>query len=93
MAGLDIVAGLHSRLSDQPSLVQAAAQAGVSLHDVRRPPDDLPIGTGAKRSGKRLLTVGADCAIGKKYAALAITRAMRNAGWSAISGRRARPAS
>ncbi|MGH8122050.1 MAG: DUF1611 domain-containing protein, partial [Rudaea sp.] len=30
---------------------------------------------GRKRSGKRLLTVGTDCALGKKYTALALTRA------------------
>jgi uncharacterized NAD-dependent epimerase/dehydratase family protein len=35
----------------------------------------LPVGTGRKRSGKRLLTVGTDCALGKKYTALAVARA------------------
>jgi uncharacterized NAD-dependent epimerase/dehydratase family protein len=41
------------------------------------------VGTGIKRSGKRLLTVGTDCALGKKYTALAIEQEMVNRGWSA----------
>ncbi|WP_375398013.1 DUF1611 domain-containing protein [uncultured Sphingomonas sp.] len=82
-AGLDVVSGLHARLGDLPALVAAAETGGAALHDVRRPPDDLPIGTGHKRPGKRLLTVGADCAIGKKYAALAIARGLRARGVAA----------
>jgi uncharacterized NAD-dependent epimerase/dehydratase family protein len=45
------------------------------LIDVRTPPAGIPIGTGRKRSGMRLLTVGTDCALGKKYTALALHRA------------------
>jgi uncharacterized NAD-dependent epimerase/dehydratase family protein len=47
---------------------------------VRVPPAKLPVGTGIKRSGKRVLMVGSDCAIGKKYSALALDQAMREAG-------------
>jgi uncharacterized NAD-dependent epimerase/dehydratase family protein len=47
---------------------------------VRTPPDNIPIGTGLKRSGKRLLTVGTDCALGKKYTALSIARAFKERG-------------
>ena len=74
-AGLDIVSGLHARLADIPQLVAAAARCGRRLIDVRIPPAQIPIATGARRPGKRLLTVGTDCALGKKYSALAITRA------------------
>jgi uncharacterized NAD-dependent epimerase/dehydratase family protein len=42
---------------------------------VRTPPAGIPIASGKKRTGKRLLTVGTDCALGKKYTALALTRA------------------
>jgi uncharacterized NAD-dependent epimerase/dehydratase family protein len=38
------------------------------------------VGTGVKRSGKRLLTVGTDCALGKKYTALALEREMKARG-------------
>ena len=57
-----------------PELAVAARANGRRLIDVRTPPADLPVGTGRKRSGKRLLTVGTDCALGKKYTALAIAR-------------------
>jgi uncharacterized NAD-dependent epimerase/dehydratase family protein len=40
------------------------------------PPDDLPVASGLKRPGRRLLTVGTDCALGKKYTALAIARGL-----------------
>jgi uncharacterized NAD-dependent epimerase/dehydratase family protein len=72
--GLDIVAGVHTRLNDIPELRAASERNGVQLIDVRVPPKNLPVGNGKKRSGKRLLTVGTDCALGKKYTALAIER-------------------
>jgi len=79
-AGLDVVCGLHVKLADNPALVAAAKRSGARLVDVRVPPKNLPVGTGVKRSGKRVLTVGTDCAIGKKYSALALDQAMREAG-------------
>ena len=82
-AGLDVVAGLHVRLADVPELREAAARCGRRLVDVRVPPPDLPVATGRKRTGKRLLTVGTDCALGKKYAALAIARAFAARGLDA----------
>jgi uncharacterized NAD-dependent epimerase/dehydratase family protein len=82
-AGLDIVSGLHSRLADVPGLAAAAARKGVRLAEIRTPPPGLPVGTGIRRPGKRLLTVGTDCAIGKKYAALALHRSMKARGWNA----------
>ncbi|MFV0623580.1 DUF1611 domain-containing protein [Sphingomonas sp. ac-8] len=75
-AGMDLVAGMHRRLRDLAPLREAAARAGVRLHDLRVPPADLPVATGRKRSGRRLLTVGTDCALGKKYTALAIARGL-----------------
>ena len=58
-----------------PGLTAAAARRGRRLIDVRMPPPNIPIATGRKRCGKRLLTVGTDCALGKKYTALALARA------------------
>lgn len=79
-AGLDLVSGMHARLASNPQIKAAAERYGRALIDVRTPPPGIPIGTGAKRSGKRLLTVGTDCALGKKYTALALTRAFRRRG-------------
>ena len=79
-AGLDIVAGLHIRLSSLPGLADAAAASGARLIDVRVPPPGIPVGTGRKRSGLRLLTVGTDCACGKKYTALALDQELRRRG-------------
>jgi uncharacterized NAD-dependent epimerase/dehydratase family protein len=79
-AGLDIVSGMHARLEQTPELKAAAQRLGRRLVDVRVPPPDIPVGTGRKRTGKRLLTVGTDCALGKKYTALALTRAFQARG-------------
>jgi uncharacterized NAD-dependent epimerase/dehydratase family protein len=74
-AGLDIVSGMHAHLADLPRLKSVADRLGRRLIDVRVPPANIPVGSGLKRSGKRLLTVGTDCALGKKYTALSIARA------------------
>lgn len=74
-AGLDIISGMHSSHREAPELVDAVARTGRRFIEVRRPPAGIPVGNGRKRSGKRLLTVGTDCALGKKYTALAIARA------------------
>ena len=79
-SGIDVVGGLHTRLNNDPALVDAAAASGARLIDVRDPPPGLPVGNGKKRTGRRILTVGTDCAIGKKYTALAIAAALREAG-------------
>ncbi len=82
-AGLDIASGLHTRLADVPQVAAAAERCGRRLFDVRHPPDTLPIATGRKRAGQRLLTVGTDCSVGKKYAALAIERELQQRGVAA----------
>jgi uncharacterized NAD-dependent epimerase/dehydratase family protein len=79
-AGLDIVSGMHTRLQDVPHLAAVAERLDRKLIDVRRPPANLPTGTGRKRTGNRLLTVGTDCALGKKYTALSLTREFRKRG-------------
>jgi uncharacterized NAD-dependent epimerase/dehydratase family protein len=78
--GLDIVSGMHRPLGENQVLGEAAHRLGRRLINVRTPPKNIPIATGRKRSGKRLLTVGTDCALGKKYTALALARACRQVG-------------
>jgi len=79
-AGLDIVSGLHARLADNKALVADAGRSGARLVDIRVPPRGIPVGSGRKRTGKRVLMVGTDCAVGKKYSALALTAALQAAG-------------
>jgi uncharacterized NAD-dependent epimerase/dehydratase family protein len=83
LAGLDVVSGQHSRLASFPSLVQAAQRSGARLIDVRHSDRVFASASGRKRSGRRVLTVGTDCALGKKYTALALTQALHQRGVAA----------
>ena len=78
--GLDVASGLHTRLGCFPDLRAVAERHGRRLVDVRVPARDFPTGSGRRRPGRRLLTVGTDCAVGKKYTALALERALRERG-------------
>lgn len=82
-AGLNVASGLHHRLRDQPRLVALAEARGLKLFDVREPPPGLNVGTGYPRAGRRLLTVGTDCSVGKMYATIALTRGLRARGVTA----------
>jgi len=73
-AGFDIAAGMHGRLANIPDLVAGANEGGARLIDVRSPPEGIPVGDGRLRTGKRVLMVGTDCGVGKKYSALALHR-------------------
>lgn len=75
-AGLDLVSGLHQSLKNIPDIAARAVRLGRAIHDVRHCDIALPMGTGLRRSGLRLLTVGTDCVVGKKYTALAIAKAL-----------------
>ena len=79
-SGLDLASGLHHKLADIPPLRDLAASLGRDLHDVRHPTQRFAVGSGEPRSGRRLLTVGTDCSIGKMYTALALTEAMTRRG-------------
>jgi len=82
-AGLNVASGMHSRLRSVPAIAAAAERTGRSLFDVRHSDEVFPVASGRKRTGRRLLTVGTDCAAGKKYAALSIAGAMRSRGIAA----------
>jgi uncharacterized NAD-dependent epimerase/dehydratase family protein len=81
-AGLDVASGLHEFIGDDPEFASAAQRTGVQLIDHRRPPDRREVATGrAHRPGAHvLLTVGTDCAVGKKSVALELRRAAIEAG-------------
>lgn len=76
-AGLNVASGLHDRLTAHPEIVAAAAAANRQLFDVREPPSRLAVGNGRSRPGRRLLTVGTDCSVGKMYTTLALERELR----------------
>ncbi|WP_394251554.1 N-acetyltransferase DgcN [Vibrio profundi] len=78
--GFAIASGMHQRLTDIPQLKALQLAGTTKLHDVRNYDESLQVGTGVKRTGKRLLTVGTDCSVGKMFAALAIEKAMQNKG-------------
>ncbi len=78
--GMDVASGLHSRLSSFPAIKAAAEKHGAQLHDLRHPTREFGTGKGVKRTGKRALTVGMDCSIGKKYTALAVARELEARG-------------
>ncbi|HWK90533.1 MAG TPA: DUF1611 domain-containing protein, partial [Longimicrobium sp.] len=81
-AGLHLVSGLHVHLGDDPELAALAREHGVRIHDLRKPPADLPVSTGAARlvDAFTVLTVGTDCNIGKMTAGLRIRDALRERG-------------
>jgi uncharacterized NAD-dependent epimerase/dehydratase family protein len=81
-AGLDIISGLHFFLSDDAELRTAAERKGVTIWDVRRPPDKnrvaqfLPHRLGSHT----VLIVGSDCAVGKMTVALELDREAQRRG-------------
>ena len=79
-AGMDVASGMHSRLTDFAPIAEAAQRNGGHLFDARHPTRTFAVGTGVKRSGKRLLPVGTDCSCGKMYTALALEREMQGRG-------------
>jgi len=85
-AGLDVESGLHEFISDDPELTRLAAKHGVELRDLRKPPADLNVPTGANLevAAKTVLTVGSDCAIGKKTVAIELDREAQRRGLKSV---------
>lgn len=82
-AGMDIASGLHTRLGGIERLATAAKRTGRRLIDVRHPRREFAVAAGSRRTGKRLLTVGTDCSVGKMFTSLAIEKEMRSRGMKA----------
>ena len=85
-AGLDVESGLHEFVSDDPELTDLARTHGVELRDLRKPPDGLSVPTGANLQvdATIVLTVGSDCAIGKKTVAVELDQEARNRGLDSV---------
>ena len=84
--GLAIENGLHVFLNDDAELRELAAQHGVELRDLRRPPADLSTATGEnlRVPGTIVLTVGSDCAIGKMTVSLELDLEARRRGLASV---------
>jgi uncharacterized NAD-dependent epimerase/dehydratase family protein len=85
-AGLDVEAGMHEFLADDPELAALAREHGAELRDYRRPPPDLSVPTGENlaHGAEVVLTVGSDCAVGKKTVAVELDRAARERGLRSV---------
>ena len=84
--GLDVENGLHVFLADDPELGALAAERGVELRDLRRPPAGLSTATGANFAvgATIVLTVGSDCAIGKMTVSLELDLEARRRGLRSV---------
>ena len=84
--GLDVENGLHEFLTDDEELAELARRHGVELRDLRRPPADLSVPTGENLQvdAKIVLTVGSDCAIGKKTVAVELDREAQRRGLPSV---------
>ncbi|WP_435181513.1 DUF1611 domain-containing protein [Halorussus sp. AFM4] len=86
-AGCDVVSGLHVFLSEQDRWRDLADEHGVRLFDVRKPPadDDLRVGDGSvdEVDADVVLTLGTDCAVGKRTTTFELYRTARDAGLDA----------
>ncbi|MDP8924226.1 MAG: DUF1611 domain-containing protein [Chloroflexota bacterium] len=82
--GMDVYNGLHTFLTHDPGIAEAARAKGVRLVDLRDVPEDLPVGLGLPhRPGSTVvLTVGSDCNVGKMSVALELDLLARQRGLS-----------
>src|SRR5262245_10871113 len=86
-AGLHVDSGLHTFLSDDPALARLAAERGVRIRDVRKPPDRSRLhffsGKIAEVTALKVAVLGTDSAVGKRTTAWALVDGLRAAGRTA----------
>jgi uncharacterized NAD-dependent epimerase/dehydratase family protein len=85
--GLNIEAGLHTILADDPEFGAASERHGVELRDLRLAPPDLgvPRGPNGRREGVHVVhSVGTDVAIGKKAVTVELDALARSRGMSSV---------
>jgi uncharacterized NAD-dependent epimerase/dehydratase family protein len=80
--GLDVWNGLHGFVGDDQELAAVARTTGATIYDVRRPPADLPVGSGRVRELEQtvMLAVGTDANIGKMTVMLQLRTALKDRG-------------
>lgn len=85
---MHVMSGLHQFLSEDAELAERANRHNVVLWDARKPPSGLPVATCKANDvdATVVLTVGADCRVGKMLAGIEITHALRKAELNAEFG-------
>ncbi len=80
--GCDVISGLHTQLSDDAELAELAVANDATIHELRKPPSDLPIAAGraADVDATVVLTVGTDCSVGKMTTTMELVRAATDRG-------------
>ena len=79
-SGLNVDAGLHDFLSEDPELSAAAASHGVAIRDVRKPPAVKDLHFFSVRCLK-VAVLGTDSAVGKRTTAWLLKDALEERGW------------
>jgi uncharacterized NAD-dependent epimerase/dehydratase family protein len=86
--GLHVVSGLHDFLSEDAEFVALAAERGVTIRDVRKPPDrdDLHFFSGkiGQVDAFAVTLLGTDSAVGKRTTAWLLVDALEAAGVTAV---------
>ena len=84
-AGLDVVGGLHHFLSDDPELAALAARKGRTIHDLRRPCENIPVASNlaGRMDARRVLTVGSDGCVGKMFTSIDVAEELVRRGCDA----------
>ena len=86
--GMDIINGLHQFFSEDREFVQMAAQNGIQIKDIRKPPKikDLHVFTGqiSKVNVPVIAVLGTDCACGKRTTAVELNYALNNLGIKSV---------
>jgi uncharacterized NAD-dependent epimerase/dehydratase family protein len=85
-AGLNVDCGLHDFLTEDPVIAPRAAAAGVTLRDVRKPPDRKDLHHFSSRIDEvkslKVAILGTDSAIGKRTTAWILVHALQQQGCS-----------
>jgi len=85
-AGLNVDCGLHDFLSEDEELAAIAAEAGVRIRDVRRPPHRRDLHHFSSRidtvGALRIAILGTDSAVGKRTTAWILVHGLEAAGYA-----------
>jgi uncharacterized NAD-dependent epimerase/dehydratase family protein len=68
---------MHVKLETYPEIQKASEESKQSVFNLRFHNQDLKTDDAIKRNGKRILTVGTDCSVGKMFASLALNQELK----------------